>query len=86
MSAAIKEEVKAAAAARQPLPKRMVKALGGVFVPILPAIHHMYNVIEAGTLSSVDGLNIWLPIASAANFAQGAACLAVWPAEPLARY
>ena len=38
MTAATKEEVKAAAAARQPLPKRMVKALGDVFVPILPAI------------------------------------------------
>ena len=37
MTAATKEEVKAAAA-RQPLPKRMVKALGDVFVPILPAI------------------------------------------------
>lgn len=38
MSAATKDEVKAAAAASQPLPKRMVKALGDVFVPILPAI------------------------------------------------
>ena len=38
MSAATKDEVKAAAAAKQPLPKRMVKALGDVFVPILPAI------------------------------------------------
>ncbi len=38
MTAATKDEVKAAAAARQPIPKRMVKALGDVFVPILPAI------------------------------------------------
>ena len=38
MSAATKEDVKAAAAAKQPLPFRMVKALGDVFVPILPAI------------------------------------------------
>lgn len=38
MSAATKEDVKAAAAAQQPIPKRMVKALGDVFVPILPAI------------------------------------------------
>lgn len=37
----------------------------------------MYNVIEAGMLSAAEGLNIWMPIASAANFAQGAACLAV---------
>lgn len=38
MTAATKEEVKAAAAARQPLPKRLIKALGDVFVPIIPAI------------------------------------------------
>lgn len=38
MSAATGEEVKAAAAAKQPVFKRMVKALGDVFVPILPAI------------------------------------------------
>ena len=38
MSAATKDDVKAAAAAKQPLPKRIVKALGDVFVPILPAI------------------------------------------------
>lgn len=44
---------------------------------VVCGIHHMYNVIEAGMLSAVDGINIWMPIASAANFAQGAACLAV---------
>ena len=38
MTAATKEDVKAAAAARQPVWKRMIKALGDVFVPILPAI------------------------------------------------
>ena len=38
MTAATKDEVKAAAAKNQPLPQRMVKALGDVFVPILPAI------------------------------------------------
>lgn len=38
MTAATKDDVKKAAAASQPLPKRMVKALGDVFVPILPAI------------------------------------------------
>jgi PTS system sucrose-specific IIC component len=36
----------------------------------------MYNVIEAGMLAS-KGLNTWMPIASAANFAQFGACLAV---------
>ncbi len=44
---------------------------------VVCGIHHMYNVIEAGMLSAVDGLNTWMPVASAANFAQGAACLAV---------
>ena len=38
MTAATKEEVKAAAVAKQPVFKRMIKALGDVFVPILPAI------------------------------------------------
>lgn len=38
MSAATKADVKAAAAARQPLPQRLVKTIGDVFVPILPAI------------------------------------------------
>ncbi len=51
----------------------------GVIYPltVVCGIHHMYNVIEAGMLSAADGLNTWMPIASAANFAQGAACLAV---------
>ena len=51
----------------------------GAFYPltVVCGIHHMYNVIEAGMLSAAEGLNIWMPIASAANFAQGAACLAV---------
>ena len=44
---------------------------------VVCGVHHMYNVIEAGMLSAADGLNTWMPIASAANFAQGAACLAV---------
>lgn len=44
---------------------------------VVCGVHHMYNVIEAGLLSAPGGLNIWMPIASAANFAQGAACLAV---------
>lgn len=43
---------------------------------VICGIHHMYNVIEAGMLSS-KGVNTWMPIASSANFAQGAACLAV---------
>ncbi len=43
---------------------------------VVMGLHHMYNVIEAGMLSSA-GLNTWMPIASAANFAQFGACLAV---------
>ena len=39
-------------------------------------LHHMYNVIEAGMISST-GVNFWMPIDSAANFAQFGACLAV---------
>ncbi len=44
---------------------------------VVMGLHHMYNVIEAGMLSGPMGLNIWMPIASAANFAQFGACLAV---------
>ena len=52
--------------------------MGGLYpVTVVAGIHHMYNVIEAGMLSEVGGLNTWMPIASAANFAQCAACLAV---------
>lgn len=51
--------------------------MGAIYpLTVVCGIHHMYNVIEAGMLAS-DGVNIWMPIASAANFAQGAACLAV---------
>lgn len=51
--------------------------MGAIYpLTVVCGIHHMYNVIEAGMLAS-DGLNIWMPVASAANFAQGAACLAV---------
>ncbi len=52
--------------------------MGGLYpITVVAGIHHMYNVIEAGMLSEEGGLNTWMPIASAANFAQCAACLAV---------
>ena len=52
--------------------------MGAVYpLTVVCGIHHMYNVIEAGMLAVENGLNTWMPIASAANFAQGAACLAV---------
>ena len=51
--------------------------MGAVYpVTVVMGLHHMYNVIEAGMLAE-SGLNTWMPIASAANFAQFGACLAV---------
>ena len=39
--------------------------MGAVYpITVVMGLHHMYNVIEAGMLSSV-GLNTWMPIASA---------------------
>lgn len=50
---------------------------GGLYAPtVVAGVHHMYNALEAGLLSST-GLNIWMPIATAANTAQGAAALAL---------
>ncbi|MBE6002829.1 MAG: PTS beta-glucoside transporter subunit IIBCA [Lachnospiraceae bacterium] len=53
--------------------------MGAVYpVTVVMGLHHMYNVIEAGMLSDPAlMLNTWMPIASAANFAQFGACLAV---------
>ncbi len=54
-------------------------AVMGAIYPwtVVMGLHHMYNVIEAGMLAVEGGLNTWMPIASAANFAQFGACLAV---------
>ena len=38
LTAASKEDAKAAAAAKQPIYKRAIKTLGDIFVPIIPAI------------------------------------------------
>jgi len=53
-------------------------AVMGAIYPftVVMGLHHMYNVIEAGMISNT-GVNTWMPIASAANFAQFGACLAV---------
>ena len=53
-------------------------AVMGAIYPwtVVMGLHHMYNVIEAGMIAQT-GLNTWMPIASAANFAQFGACLAV---------
>lgn len=60
------------------LPLGIGSALAGaVYAPtVVAGVHHMYNALEAGLLSS-EGINIWMPIASAANTAQGAAALAM---------
>ena len=51
--------------------------MGAIYpLTVVCGLHHMYNIIEAGLLSE-GSLNIWMPIASAANFAQCGACLAV---------
>lgn len=51
--------------------------VGALYAPtVVAGVHHMYNALEAGLLSSI-GVNTWMPIATAANVAQGAACLAV---------
>lgn len=53
--------------------------MGAIYpLTVVMGLHHMYNVIEAGMLSDGgSGLNTWMPIASAANFAQFGACIAV---------
>ena len=51
--------------------------MGALYAPtVVMGIHHMYTIIDLGQLS-MYGLTYWLPLASAANIAQGAACLAV---------
>lgn len=51
--------------------------VGAAYAPtVVAGVHHMYNALEAGLLSST-GLNTWMPIATAANVAQGAAALAL---------
>lgn len=50
---------------------------GALYAPtVVAGLHHMYNAIEIGLLSQT-GWNTWMPIATAANMAQGAAALAV---------
>ncbi len=51
--------------------------MGGVYAPtVVAGVHHMYNAIELAMLAE-NNQNIWMPIATAANVAQGAAALAV---------
>lgn len=51
--------------------------MGAAYAPtVVAGVHHMYNAIELSMLAD-SGQNIWMPIATAANVAQGAAALAV---------
>lgn len=51
--------------------------MGGIYAStVVTGIHHMYSIIDLGQLSQY-GHTYWLPIASAANVAQGGAALAV---------
>lgn len=60
------------------LPFGIGGAIAAVFYAptVVGGLHHMYNALEAGLLSK-NGVNTWMPIATAANVAQGAAALAV---------
>ena len=51
--------------------------MGGLYaITVVAGIHHMYTIIDLGQLSKF-GYTYWLPLASAANVAQGGAALAV---------
>ena len=51
--------------------------MGAVYAPtVVAGVHHMYNAIEMMMLAD-NGMNTWMPIATAANVSQGAAALAV---------
>ncbi|MGM9631110.1 sucrose-specific PTS transporter subunit IIBC [Butyricicoccus sp.] len=51
--------------------------MGALYAPtVVTGIHHMYTIIDLGQLQEF-GYTYWLPLASAANIAQGAAALAV---------
>lgn len=51
--------------------------MGGLYsTTVVAGVHHMYTVIDVGQLAKY-GFTYWLPLASAANMAQGAATLAV---------
>ena len=62
---------------------RLPYGLGGLLVgffyafTVVAGFHHMYNMIEAQMLGVAGGLNIWMPVATAANVAQGAAAMGV---------
>lgn len=51
--------------------------MGALYAPtVVMGIHHMYTIIDLGQLAQYN-VTHWLPLASAANIAQGGACLAI---------
>lgn len=51
--------------------------MGALYAPtVVTGIHHMYTIIDLGQIQEF-GCTYWLPLASSANIAQGAAALAV---------
>lgn len=51
--------------------------MGAFYAPtVVAGVHHMYTIIDLGQISKL-GVTYWLPLASAANIAQGGAALAV---------
>lgn len=51
--------------------------MGALYAPtVVTGIHHMYSIIDLGQIQEF-GVTYWLPLASSANIAQGAAALAV---------
>lgn len=51
--------------------------MGALYAPtVVTGIHHMYTIIDLGQIQEF-GVTYWLPLASAANIAQGGAALAV---------
>ncbi len=50
---------------------------GAVYAPtVVAGVHHMYNAIEMMMIAD-NGMNTWMPVATAANVGQGAAAMAV---------
>ncbi|MDC7287227.1 glucose PTS transporter subunit IIA [Blautia schinkii] len=51
--------------------------MGAFYAPtVVAGVHHMYTIIDLGQIAKF-GVTFWLPLASAANVAQGGAALAV---------
>ena len=60
------------------LPFGVGSCIMGAFyaLTVVVGVHHMYTIIDLGQISKF-GMTYWLPLASAANIAQGGAALAV---------